>query len=39
MVQAFGNLESDALVKLMSAAMALAELKGIEAARADAGGV
>ena len=32
---AYGNLESDQLVKLMAAGMALAELKGIDAARAE----
>jgi phage gp29-like protein len=35
MVQAFGDLDSAELVKLMAAAMALAELKGIAAARSE----
>ncbi len=33
--QAYGGLDSEQLVKLMAAAMALAELKGIEAAQAE----
>ena len=36
LVQAYGDLDSDALVKLMAAAMALAELKGLDAARPEA---
>lgn len=35
MVQAFGDLDSAELVKLMAAAMALAELKGIDSARSE----
>jgi len=38
-VQAYGNLESDELVKLMAAAMALAELKGLDDVQAERGGV
>lgn len=34
--QAYGDLDSSDLVKLMAAAMALAELKGIESARSEA---
>ena len=37
--QAYGDMESDQLVKLMAAAMALVELKGIDAARAEVAGV
>lgn len=37
MVQAFGDLESAELVRLMAAALALAELKGMDSARDDAG--
>lgn len=35
LVQAYGALDSDQLVKLMAAAMALAELKGMDAARSE----
>ncbi|MEO8120916.1 MAG: DUF935 family protein [Rhodoferax sp.] len=35
MTQAYGGLDSEQLVKLMAAAMALAELKGMDAARTD----
>jgi phage gp29-like protein len=35
MVQAFGDLDSAELVKLMAAAMALAELKGMDSARGE----
>lgn len=35
LTQAYGNLDSDALVKLMAAAMALAQLKGLDAARSE----
>ena len=37
LTDAYGGLDTDQLVKLMAAAMALAELKGIDAARTDAG--
>lgn len=37
LVQAFGDLDSAELVKLMAAAMALAELKGIDSARQETG--
>lgn len=37
MTQAYGGLDADQLVKLMAAAMALAELKGMDTARTDAG--
>lgn len=37
--QAYGDLQSDELVKLMAAAMALVELKGIDAARSEVVGV
>lgn len=36
LTQAYGGLDSDQLVKLMAAALALAELKGMDAARAEA---
>ena len=36
LAQAYGGLDSDQLVKLMAAALALAELKGMDAARAEA---
>jgi phage gp29-like protein len=36
LAQAYGGLDSEQLVKLMAAAMALAELKGIDAARSEA---
>lgn len=39
LTQAYGGLDSDQLVKLMAAAMALAELKGMDNARADAGAI
>ena len=35
LTQAYGGLDSDQLVKLMAAAMALAELKGMDAAQAE----
>lgn len=35
LVQAYGDLDTAALVKLMAAAMALAELKGIDSARSE----
>ena len=37
LTQAYGGLDTAQLVKLMAAAMALAELKGLDAARADGG--
>ena len=37
LTEAYGGLDTDQLVKLMAAAMALAELKGMDAARTEAG--
>lgn len=37
-VEAYGDLDSDNLVQVMAAAMALAELRGIDAVRMEAGG-